>query len=190
MRLPKLTAELALNKRMLCNDYQGVQSVEHPLLSSQILPAVASRSEKNSCLNELTFDDFVWGSFADHFGKEDFSKCQAKAEQIVKSGKNQHTVFCVDKTIKTELTEYFIEQNKNKWKKDPPIPHRSEYELPPKMTYYHCMQNGRNITCNSGEGFAVVRVQENTETIGEATGNRNCERYSFYSPYHLQRVEN
>lgn len=137
---------------------------------------------------KLTFDKLVWGGFADHFGDE--KKYMDKAASVVESGKAKHTVFAVDGDTKTQITENLINQNikKNGWMDSQPGT-GEDFTVSPQMSYVtYELKQGKAALSDAGNGYPVVRVQPDTETLEEATGDKNGAGVTYYSPFHLQGI--
>ena len=157
------------------------QTRHHP--ASDVLQTVGGLVK--IAARKLTFDDLVWGTHADHYATE--AKYVEKGRKIVEAGKNTHTTFVVDKA---GITSDLINQNikKNGWMDNPPA-HNADFLVSPKMHYVTHTQTPNGILPTYGTGYPEVRVRADVQDLEEATGDANGNNVPFYSPYHLQGVE-
>lgn len=157
------------------------------ITEASIVPAISSIDKL--CVNTLQFDDFIWGSFADHFASE--KKYREKAENVVKSGKPKHTVFCVNTNNKDHITYALQSANKTKggWIDNPPPAHLN-FRFPEHLDYWTCENTPSGITCEAGHGYPIARVKADIELLREAANDNKCSNSTFYSPHHLQDIEN
>jgi hypothetical protein len=134
---------------------------------------------------KLTFDDLVWGTHADHYATE--KKYREKGKKIVESGKPMHTTFSVDRE---GLTVDLIAQNTKKrgWMDNHPG-EGDDFTVSPAMDFVLHQQTPNGITEEHGHGYPVVRVRENPHDLGEVTKDPNGDGIAFFSPYHLQDVD-
>jgi hypothetical protein len=131
----------------------------------------------------------VSGNFADHFGTHE--KCREKAQSVLEYSeinKKKHTVFCIDPKTKTNIAESIKQVNKSGWIDNPPKPD-ADITLPYRLIYWTCEKRGDGISCDSGEGYPIVRVRANELKLSQATGDKKCPDIHFYTPYHLQKID-
>ena len=135
---------------------------------------------------KLTFDDLVWGTHADHYATE--AKYVNKGRKIVEGGKRIHTTFAADKAgIRQDLINQNIKKTRG-WMDSKPAADQN-FLVSPKMGYVTHEQTANGIVSTYGHGYPVVRVRPDLEDLEEATGDSNGASVGFYSPYHLQDVE-
>jgi hypothetical protein len=152
--------------------------------TGRINPATSFVTKR--CVNKLSYDDVVSGDFADHFGTHE--KCREKAQSVLeysKKDKQKHTVFCIDLETKKNIAESIKKANMSDWIDKPPKP-GANIILPYKLIYWTCEKRGDGISCDSGQGYPIVRVNPK---LSENAYDKECPEINFYAPHHLQGVE-